>query len=166
MKTAKPRRRAALFAGGGLLTFAASALVGSAGGLGLFTFTYAEGTSYLGNDPEACANCHVMQGHLDAWVKSSHANVATCNDCHAPHDAVGKYYCKARNGFWHSLAFTTGDYPDNIRIHQYNRDVVEHACRDCHAAMTHTIDVGTTGVGGQEPLSCVRCHADVGHPGP
>ncbi|MEM1063298.1 MAG: cytochrome c nitrite reductase small subunit [Planctomycetota bacterium] len=159
------RRRKAAVVAGSFLAFAASVLAGSAGGLGVFTFGYARGTSYLGNDPAACANCHVMQGHLDAWVKSSHGKVATCNDCHAPHDTVGKYYCKARNGFFHSLAFTTGDYPENLTIHEYNRGVVEAACRDCHAQISHTIDVGVT-ADPQEPLSCIRCHADVGHPGP
>src|SRR5688572_32577853 len=41
--------------------------------------------------------------HFDAWNKSSHRAVATCNDCHTPHNLVGKYTVKAKNGFWHSL---------------------------------------------------------------
>jgi cytochrome c nitrite reductase small subunit len=36
-------------------------LVGTTLGLGLFTFHYAKGTSYMSNDPLVCANCHVMQ---------------------------------------------------------------------------------------------------------
>jgi hypothetical protein len=39
---------------------AAAALVGVAGGLGLYTFVYAKGHSYITNDPAACSNCHVM----------------------------------------------------------------------------------------------------------
>jgi nitrate/TMAO reductase-like tetraheme cytochrome c subunit len=35
---------------------------GSAG----YTFYYARGASYLSNDPNACANCHVMQTHWTA----------------------------------------------------------------------------------------------------
>ncbi|RYE57570.1 MAG: hypothetical protein EOP20_07245, partial [Hyphomicrobiales bacterium] len=58
--------------------------IGAAVGLGGYTFVYAKGASYLGNDPNACANCHVMQDHLDGWYKSSHRSVATCNDCHTP----------------------------------------------------------------------------------
>ena len=32
--------------------------LGSFCGLGLFTFSYGEGASYLRNDPASCANCH------------------------------------------------------------------------------------------------------------
>ena len=34
--------------------------VGTAAGIGSYTFVYAKGASYLSNDPNACANCHVM----------------------------------------------------------------------------------------------------------
>ena len=55
-------------------------------GLGLYTFVYARGASYLTNDPAACANCHVMSEQYDGWLKSSHHAVAVCNDCHTPHN--------------------------------------------------------------------------------
>jgi cytochrome c nitrite reductase small subunit len=83
-------------------------LAGLAIGLGAYTFVYAKGYSYLLNDPSACANCHVMRDQLDGWVKSSHRSVATCNDCHTPHDSLGKYSTKAANGFFHSLALRQG----------------------------------------------------------
>jgi len=35
-------------------------LVGALTGLGAFTFRYAQGLSYLSNDPKACTNCHIM----------------------------------------------------------------------------------------------------------
>jgi cytochrome c nitrite reductase small subunit len=95
---------------------AASAVIGMSLGLGLFTFGYARGSSYLTNDPAACANCHIMSEHYAAWIKGSHHTVATCNDCHTPHNVVGKYVVKARNGFWHSFYFTTGNFPDPLRI--------------------------------------------------
>lgn len=140
-----------------------SSLIGSAAGLGTYTFYYADGASYLSSDARACANCHVMQGHYDAWLKSSHRNVAACNDCHAPHDSfVGKWYCKGRNGFFHSLAFTTGRHPDPIRITDYNRGVTERACRYCHGDIVHAIDT-TASDSEDDRLSCIRCHFDVGH---
>jgi cytochrome c nitrite reductase small subunit len=37
--------------------------LGTAIGIGAYTFIYAKGYSYLSNDPGACANCHVMQEH-------------------------------------------------------------------------------------------------------
>jgi cytochrome c nitrite reductase small subunit len=116
-----------------------AALVGITAGLGAFTFVYARGGSYLTNDPAACANCHVMQEHFDAWAKSSHRSVAACNDCHTPHDVVGKYTVKAKNGFWHSFYFTTGRFPDPLRITEGNRRVTEEACRSCHEQITDAI---------------------------
>jgi cytochrome c nitrite reductase small subunit len=140
-------------------------LAGLAGGLGLFTFGYARGYSYLTNDPDACANCHIMREHHDAWAKGSHHAVATCNDCHTPHTLVRKYLVKARNGFWHSFYFTVGGYPDPLRITEPNHEVTEHACRYCHSEITQAIDSHGDGKsdGAGEALSCVRCHRYVGH---
>lgn len=70
-------------------------LLGVVIGLGAYTFIYAKGYSYLTNNPAACANCHVMQAEYVAWQKSSHHSVATCNDCHTPHNLIGKYAVKA-----------------------------------------------------------------------
>jgi cytochrome c nitrite reductase small subunit len=136
-------------------------LLGAVLGLGLFTFGYAGGSAYLTNDPAACANCHIMSEHFAAWTKSSHRQVATCNDCHTPHSFLGKYATKASNGFWHSFYFTTGRYPDPLRITPRNHEVTEGACRFCHAEIVASMDHGA----GEEtePVSCVRCHATVGH---
>jgi cytochrome c nitrite reductase small subunit len=136
------------------------ACLGLAVGIGGYTFAYARGWAYLTNDPAACANCHVMQDHYDGWLKSSHRNAATCNDCHAPANLVGKYLTKADNGFWHSFAFTTGRYPDPIRIKPRNHEVTEKACRKCHAEIVGAIDGGHHG---KQEVSCVRCHTSVGH---
>ncbi len=147
-------------------------------GLGTFTFGFARGASYLTNDPAACANCHIMSEHYSAWLKGSHANVATCNDCHTPHNLIGKYTVKAKNGFWHSFYFTVGGYPDPLRITEGNRKVTEDACRHCHAQITDAIDHvprRDSGAGppaatsrvhsgpASEQISCIRCHAYVGH---
>ncbi len=134
--------------------------VGATAGVGGFTFLYANGGSYLSNDPAACVNCHVMQPQFDAWVKGPHRQVATCNDCHAPHDIVGKLWVKARNGYNHSMAFTLGGFHEPIRITEPNRRVTEQACRDCHEAVVHAIDFGTEA---QNALRCLHCHAEVGH---
>jgi cytochrome c nitrite reductase small subunit len=142
------------------LAIIAAISAGLALGVAAFTFVYARGASYLTNDPAACANCHIMNEHFDAWRKSSHKSVAVCNDCHAPHNLVGKYYTKARNGFFHSLYFTTGKFPDPLRITPTNHEVTEHACRYCHESITETIEHGTST---QEEISCVRCHKHVGH---
>lgn len=137
-------------------------LVGCFVGVGLYTFVYAKGYSYLTNDPTACTNCHVMRAEYDGWVKSSHRNAATCNDCHTPHNLVGKYAVKASNGFFHSFYFTTGLYPDNIEITKIDHRVTESQCRRCHADITAAID-GNVVHGKAEGLQCTRCHTSVGH---
>lgn len=145
------------------LTFLAVVLgfvVGTAVGLGGYTFNYARGTSYFTDDPAACANCHIMQDHYDAWLKSSHSAVAVCNDCHTPHDFFGKYAVKAINGFNHALAFTTGRFPEPLQATNMNKIVTENTCRRCHAEMVRCIDVGTRA---EDAMSCVRCHDSVGH---
>ena len=141
------------------ITLALGVAAGLAAGLGGYTFVYARGASYLTNDPAACANCHVMQEHHDAWVRSSHRAVAVCNDCHTPHNVVGKYAVKASNGFWHSFAFTTGRFPDPLRIKPGNLRVAEAACRRCHGDIVEAIDAGSS-----RPSQCVSCHRGVGHP--
>ncbi len=145
-----------------LATFAgllAGGATGLAVGVGLFTFVYAKGGSYLTNDPKACVNCHIMQDQYDGWEKSSHRSVATCNDCHTPSGLVPKYWTKAQNGFWHSFYFTTGNYPDPIQITERNRSVTEQACRKCHEGMVAPIEGHRPG----DETSCVRCHRSVGH---
>jgi cytochrome c nitrite reductase small subunit len=144
------------------LSLAAAAALGMLGGLGAFTFGYGDGTAYLRNDPEACANCHIMGDHFDSWVKSSHKDVATCNDCHTPHDFAGKWITKADNGFFHSLAFTTDAFHEPIQIKPRNRRVTQNACLHCHAEfVNHQLPA----VPGDETPLCVRCHSDVGHAG-
>ncbi len=140
---------------------ALAVVCGIAAGLGAYTFVYARGYSYLTNDPAACANCHVMSQHYAGWMKSSHRSVATCNDCHTPPGLIPKYMTKASNGFWHSFYFTTGAFPDPIRIRPRNVLVAEDACRKCHAPMVDALDSGHAGA---SRTSCIACHGAVGHP--
>lgn len=142
------------------LAFAIAAVFGMLGGLGAFTFGYGDGAAYLTNNPASCANCHVMQAHYDSWAKSSHENIATCNDCHLPHDFLGKWITKGDNGFFHSLAFTTNDFHEPIQIKPRNRRVTQGACLHCHADfVNHMLPENPGG----EMLLCIHCHTDVGH---
>jgi cytochrome c nitrite reductase small subunit len=137
-----------------------ASLLGALFAVGGYTFIYAKGFSYLGHDAAACANCHVMQNHYSAWLKSSHRSVAVCNDCHTPPGFIPKYATKAINGFNHSFAFTTGRFPEPLRITARNEAVTEKACRKCHQEIVAAIE-------GPHPernrLSCIRCHATAGH---
>jgi cytochrome c nitrite reductase small subunit len=136
-------------------------ILGAALGVGLYTFVYAKGGSYLTNDPAACANCHVMRDYYDGWLKSPHRSVAACNDCHTPHAPLPKYATKAANGWHHSFAFTSGEFPDNLRIKSHNESVTEAACRRCHEPVVFAIDGPTAH--GSPGVSCVHCHRSVGH---
>jgi cytochrome c nitrite reductase small subunit len=148
------------------LAIVVAVTAGVAIGLGLFTFGYARGYSYLTTDPAACANCHIMNEHYAAWMKSSHRHVATCSDCHMPHDLVGKYVSKAKNGFWHSFYFTTGDFPDPLRITSGNRNITEGTCRNCHETVVAQIDHEGFARGPDDrgaSSECIQCHRYVGH---
>ena len=136
--------------------------IGFATGIGVYTFVYAKGYSYLSNNPMACANCHIMNEQYNAWQKSSHHAVATCNDCHTPHDFFGKYYTKASNGFWHSYYFTTNTFHEPIEITERNRRITEESCRGCHQTMVESIEFSVRPEHFDE-VSCLRCHRSVGH---
>jgi cytochrome c nitrite reductase small subunit len=140
---------------------AVGSALGVALGVGTYTFVYAKGWSYLTNNPAACANCHIMQEQYDAWHKSSHHGVATCNDCHTPHSLIPKYLVKAENGFWHSFYFTTGTHPDPIQAREVSVKIAEQNCRRCHEEVVDQID---TRAGHGREMNCIRCHRDVGHP--
>ncbi|MCC6904348.1 MAG: cytochrome c nitrite reductase small subunit [Anaerolineae bacterium] len=139
--------------------FAIAAILGVLLGEGVFTFNYAKGTSYFSDDPTSCANCHVMRDQYQAWQHSSHARVATCNTCHTPHDIVGKYFVKGLNGFNHSRAFTLGNFPDPIRITEFNARVAQANCVECHSEVVSMI----AGHGDDE-RRCTDCHGSIGHP--
>jgi cytochrome c nitrite reductase small subunit len=102
-----------------------------------------------------------MNEQYDGWLKGSHRSVAVCNDCHVPHDLVGKYWTKARNGFWHSYYFTTWSFEEPIRATPVSRAIAEENCRRCHAPIVQAM--GTPSHGGADETSCIRCHGSVGH---
>lgn len=138
-----------------VLLLMAAAVAGLAG----YTFYDAEGLSYLGDDPKACANCHIMRGHFDDWNRSSHHAVATCNDCHTPEPFVPHWAVKAWDGFKHSFAFTTGFFREPIRITALDRRIAAANCVRCHGDLTARMAVDPRG----GEADCVRCHRSPGH---
>ena len=136
-------------------------VLGASFGLGVYTFIYAKGFSYMSDNPDTCRNCHAMNTVYEDWTKGGHQHVAACNDCHVPHGFFGKYLVKAMNGFSHSFAFTFLDVPVAIQAVSRSKAVVQENCMRCHAGMaTHAIGGAD---GGDEPLQCVTCHVETGH---
>src|SRR5574340_1326559 len=119
-----------------------SAAVGLLVGAGAYTFHFAEGLSYFSNDPNACANCHIMREYLEGWQKSSHHARAVCNDCHSPHDLVPKMITKADNGWNHSVKFTLGTFGDPVRLRPVNADRLRANCVRCHESLIEDAAAG------------------------
>lgn len=130
-------------------------------GLGGITFHYAEGLSYLSNDPAVCKNCHIMNEQFDSWQKASHHGVATCNDCHVPTSFFAKYLAKAANGYQHSKAFTLQNFHEPIRIKETNSKILQGNCLRCHDEFVHEIVRGSTWA--DDAIRCVHCHRRAGH---
>lgn len=136
-------------------------LVGVLAGIVIYTFVYANGFAYFTEDPTACIQCHSMNKQYAAWTKGSH-HAEACQECHSPKGNTAKWLLsEADNGFWHSLKFTTGWYPQNIKIREVNRQIVQTNCTRCHGALVQQIE--QPAVHANQQIDCLRCHAEVGH---
>lgn len=134
----------------GLLCLAAVA------GVGLYVSNF---TAYLGDDPAACNNCHVMDAAYEGWFHSGHRPFAKCNDCHTPHDFIPKYLVKAQSGFNHVSAYTLGHLPPAIRAKDSSKAVIQENCIRCHAETVSVIADGQH----DADRYCFSCHRTVAH---
>lgn len=143
-----------------------AALLGLAVGVLSYTFVYAEGASYLSNDPEACANCHVMREVLQDWRAGDHHHTAVCNDCHVPQQPALKWLVKGMNGAHHSYAFTFLDTPANIRPSRISQVIVRQNCVRCHGPLLPhalTAKINAKDAFSNDTPNCLACHRQVGH---
>jgi cytochrome c nitrite reductase small subunit len=141
------------------LRYACFASVGAFAGMLFYVAHISNAASYLTDDPKACINCHIMTPQYASWQHSSHGQVATCNDCHVPHDSLWrKYYFKAMDGGRHSTLFTLRMEPQVIRATHESAKVIQENCLRCHQDQVHqatTEDIFER--------SCVDCHREVPH---
>lgn len=142
-------------------------LIGLTTGIGGVIFHQSRAWSYLLDDPKACINCHIMMPQYTTWQHSSHARVASCNDCHVPHSSLAaKYFFKAKDGMRHATLFTLGMEEQVIRITDPSKAVVQDNCLRCHGFVND--QVSTNGISlkdvqhGQGRL-CWDCHREVPH---
>lgn len=147
--------------------FVVLVLVGIGFGLILLVLHLGRATSYLSDNPSSCVNCHVMAPYFATWERGSHVKVATCNDCHIPHDNFLKSYLfKASDGMRHSYVFTFRLEPQVIRIKQAGRDVVQQNCIRCHFNQIHPISLRA--ISAQKIMEegdeyCWDCHRETPH---
>lgn len=144
----------------GVLPLLIAFLGGMLAGVGAFAFGYGQGHSYMSDDPRACVNCHIMQSQYDDWIRSSHAAVATCNDCHMPDGFVHRWAAKADNGFFHSWAFTFQNFHEPIQIKERNLRILQNNCIACHRTTVHQMTAMPMDAA---ESACTRCHHSVGH---
>ena len=118
-----------------------------------------EFTTYLGNNPTTCNNCHVMDAAYEGWYHGAHQRAATCNDCHTPHEIIPKYLVKAESGYHHVTAFIFGPIPEAIRAKESSLEIVQENCIRCHM---DTVDDVMTGHSAGDAY-CFQCHRNVAH---
>ena len=116
-------------------------------------------TVYLGDNPAACNNCHVMDAAYEGWFHGQHKLWAKCNDCHTPHDFIPKYITKGINGFNHVSAFSFGEIPNAIRAKETSRDIIQENCIRCHAETVANVADGQM----DAERYCFECHRSVAH---
>ena len=142
--------------------------VGVLTGLLFLVFYIGNATSYLSDKPETCVNCHVMFPQYSSWQNSSHARVATCNDCHVPHNnIISKYMFKASDGLRHTTMFTLRLEPQVIQIKDAGKEVVEENCERFHEHLLgyyHSVGSGKEDEENEnEEVRCWSCHKEVPH---
>lgn len=137
-------------------------------GLGGYTVYMSRAYSYLSDDPAACINCHIMTPYYQSWNHSSHAQWATCNDCHVPHNnVVSKYAFKAKDGLYHAAVFTVNAEPQVIRPREESYEVIMNNCIRCHTQLnTEFVSTGMIDycdVKEGKGKACWDCHSEVPH---
>lgn len=137
-------------------------------GLGGYTVYMSRAYSYLSDDPAACVNCHIMTPYYQSWDHSSHAQWATCNDCHVPQDNILKGYAfKAKDGLYHAAVFTLRAEPQAIRPRDESYGVIMNNCIRCHTQLnTEFVKTGMISycdVKEGKGKACWDCHTNVPH---
>ncbi|MBP3251091.1 MAG: cytochrome c nitrite reductase small subunit [Prevotella sp.] len=137
---------------------------------GLFMYLLRAHTYFIGDDPAACVNCHIMTPYYATWSHSSHGRDATCNDCHVPHQSLAlKYGFKAVDGLKHTAYFVAHAERQAIMAEDLSAEVIMDNCIRCHTQLnqefvkTGRMDFMAAKRG--EGKACWDCHRNVPHGG-
>lgn len=136
-------------------------------GLTIFSFQISNATSYLGDKPETCVNCHIMAPQYATWFHSSHREKTNCNECHVPHNNLfNKYLFKARDGLRHATIFTLRREPQVIFIKEAGKKVVHKNCIRCHKEVltdSRLLSFNQNTYEFRMERDCLECHRETPH---
>lgn len=118
--------------------------------------------NHLLDGPQFCGSCHFMKPWVDTWYHSSHREVASCGDCHIPHDLVQGAFYKAYTGSRDALETITGQIPESFLISDHGSKVVHKNCLSCHSDLLRI--VGDTRK--DNGMYCFKCHQNTPHSPP
>jgi cytochrome c nitrite reductase small subunit len=137
---------------------------------GLFMYLLRAHTYFIGDDPAACVNCHIMTPYYATWSHSSHGRDATCNDCHVPHqNQAVKYGFKAMDGLKHTAYFVAHSERQAIMAEDMSAQVIMDNCIRCHTQLNQefvkTGRISFMEAKRGEGKACWDCHRTVPHGG-
>lgn len=136
-------------------------------GLVFFLFYISKASSYLGDKPETCVNCHIMAPQYATWYHSAHRMKTNCNDCHVPHNNLfSKYFFKARDGLRHATVFTLRREPQVIFIKEEGAVAVQKNCIRCHSDLitdNRLTAINSELMENRISRQCSDCHRETPH---
>ena len=142
-------------------------LLGAITALVIYIAKLANVGSYLTDNPQACINCHVMTTEYITWSHSAHRTVATCNDCHVPHNNLFEQYAfKAKDGLYHATVYTLRTEPQAIVMHEAGQKVVQENCIRCHSEQVTDAKTASWVVSHNDDRlsrTCWECHRETPH---
>ena len=131
----------------------------------LFMYLLRAHTYFIGDDPAACVNCHIMTPYYASWSHSSHGRDATCNDCHVPHQNLAmKYGFKAMDGLKHTAYFVTHSEHQAIMAENMSASVIMDNCIRCHTELNQAVAKNMES-NRDKGKACWDCHRNVPHGG-
>ncbi|MBU8893320.1 MAG: cytochrome c nitrite reductase small subunit [Bacteroidales bacterium] len=136
-------------------------------GLFFYSIYLSKAGSYLSDNPQTCINCHVMVPQYATWNHGSHRELASCNECHVPHNnVVSTYYFKAKDGLRHATMFAFRMEPQVIKIKDAGIEVVQQNCLRCHEELLVTAEQQVNNKAfhsDRETRLCWECHRETPH---
>ena len=144
MSEKKPKTLKMVLLGGGLALVA-----------GLFLMVGPPQLLAKSETPEFCASCHIHEAVYEAWFHEGAHRRKQCVDCHLPNENVPMHYAwKSIDGMKDLVLFNAGHVPDDIRITDHGKKVVQANCIRCHESAVSMID---------QDRPCWDCHRRVMH---